>query len=683
MKKATKLGALSFLMVLFGFGLSLAQVTYSGNGNTGYGDVFGNGSLTISDNGTTITLTFDRASGSLNDAMVLYIDSSNEVNISSTASLTDQADGLRRAISGVSGSDRSTVTFPSGFNPDYAIAFDNSFGGIWRIVESGSHTFIASANLDSTGSTNDNYVLDIDFSEIGMSSDSTFKFVATYTATSGFRSNEAIGTSISGGNPNNGAVTFTGYATYQSQVDISGTAGWRLLSIPKTSATPADISDDGIGAQFTSSTDSATMYTYDDTGSFEAISSSSASLVNGHGLAVYFFNNTTNGSNVLPVTLEASGFEAESDVVVDLFSGASGRYTLVGNPFASNVDLANVSANVAISSNMTFWDNTAGSYTSENISGGLVIQPWQGYWVQVTSSDAGGQLTYGTADKTTSAADTTHFDKVNPNTLRELSFSLASSYNTEKNLKLQIADDASLDFDNYDLLKLGSLLSQNVSAAFLGKMDGEDVLKGVEGIPSSLDKAITLPIMVDLTGESQTVRLSWEGLSRIPSDWSVELHDYETDQSFDLRTIEEYEFEIKVQDSKEKVNPVTVLKSSFNETVKAKSGQSARLGLTITPSTTSVNNEEETKVEGFALSQNYPNPFNPTTTINYSVENAGPVTISVYNLMGQKVAELVNESKAAGSYNVSWNAANAASGMYYYRLEAGGQTMTRKMTLIK
>ena len=101
------------------------------------------------------------------------------------------------------------------------------------------------------------------------------------------------------------------------------------------------------------------------------------------------------------------------------------------------------------------------------------------------------------------------------------------------------------------------------------------------------------------------------------------------------------------------------------------------------PCNSATNTEEEDKASVFALEQNYPNPFNPSTVINYSVANRGEVSLSVYNLLGQKVAQLVNGTKAAGSYNVTWNATAAASGMYYYRLEAGGQVLTQKMMSIK
>lgn len=87
--------------------------------------------------------------------------------------------------------------------------------------------------------------------------------------------------------------------------------------------------------------------------------------------------------------------------------------------------------------------------------------------------------------------------------------------------------------------------------------------------------------------------------------------------------------------------------------------------------------------DDFSLSQNYPNPFNPTTTINYAVKATVHVRISVYNLIGQKVATLVDGVRPAGSYTVSWDASDLSSGLYVYRLEAGATVVTKKMTLLK
>ena len=85
----------------------------------------------------------------------------------------------------------------------------------------------------------------------------------------------------------------------------------------------------------------------------------------------------------------------------------------------------------------------------------------------------------------------------------------------------------------------------------------------------------------------------------------------------------------------------------------------------------------------YVLSQNYPNPFNPTTRINYSVPASGQVKLTVYNALGQQVATLVNGVRSAGEYTVSWNAANMASGIYFYRLEIGSTILMKKMILMK
>ncbi|MDZ7806687.1 MAG: T9SS type A sorting domain-containing protein [Gracilimonas sp.] len=85
----------------------------------------------------------------------------------------------------------------------------------------------------------------------------------------------------------------------------------------------------------------------------------------------------------------------------------------------------------------------------------------------------------------------------------------------------------------------------------------------------------------------------------------------------------------------------------------------------------------------FRLGQNYPNPFNPTTSFTYDVARASDVKLEVFDMLGRKVTELVNERKAAGTYTISFDASALSSGMYIYRLQAADAVLTKKMTLIK
>jgi flagellar hook assembly protein FlgD len=86
----------------------------------------------------------------------------------------------------------------------------------------------------------------------------------------------------------------------------------------------------------------------------------------------------------------------------------------------------------------------------------------------------------------------------------------------------------------------------------------------------------------------------------------------------------------------------------------------------------------------YVLSQNYPNPFNPSTNIQFSLPRAGKVEMKVYNLLGQVVATLVNGQYATGRYEVTWDARNLASGLYFYRLTVDNNVVdTKKMLLLK
>jgi hypothetical protein len=85
------------------------------------------------------------------------------------------------------------------------------------------------------------------------------------------------------------------------------------------------------------------------------------------------------------------------------------------------------------------------------------------------------------------------------------------------------------------------------------------------------------------------------------------------------------------------------------------------------------------------LQQNYPNPFNPATTIQFTIP-AGirdVVSLQVFDVLGREVATLVNEEKEAGSHEVTWDATGIASGVYLYRLQAGGYSEARKLVLMR
>ncbi len=98
---------------------------------------------------------------------------------------------------------------------------------------------------------------------------------------------------------------------------------------------------------------------------------------------------------------------------------------------------------------------------------------------------------------------------------------------------------------------------------------------------------------------------------------------------------------------------------------------------------TSVEDERAPVPTEYVLSQNYPNPFNPSTTIRFDLPKAGLVTLKVYNLLGEEIETLVSEHRPAGSYTVNWTAGGLTSGVYWYRLQAGEFTETKKLVIIK
>ncbi len=215
-----------------------AQTTFTGNAATGFGGTIGQSSLTISDNGTTINFSLTKGTGGgFNDVMVMYIDSKTG-GFANTASMNDQIDNNRKAISGASGGsvsldpvNRSTVNFPSGFLPDYAISLDpnsgtSAFGGLWSLANGGDNSlvFVSSANLTPLNSTSANYTFNCTKANLGITATNvTFKFVITYlNYNNSFRSNEGYGAGLPATNVGAGTGTAPTTANFTSSLTYPG-----------------------------------------------------------------------------------------------------------------------------------------------------------------------------------------------------------------------------------------------------------------------------------------------------------------------------------------------------------------------------------------------------------------------------------------------------------------------------
>ena len=221
-------------------GFTASATTYLGNGNTGFGGPVGTGSLTLTDNGTTVSGTFTPGNNGFGgNGLVLYIDS-GPGGFTSTAGFNDNADGNRSEISGYSSAtQQSILTFQSGFAPNYAIALSpggsENFGGLWQLANGGANSlpFVANVNMSPTSAGGASYTFNFTLSSIGVTPGNSFELFGTYVSDSGYRSTEAIAGNDSGTqgwNPftQTGFVTYTTAAVPEPTAAALGTLGGLL-----------------------------------------------------------------------------------------------------------------------------------------------------------------------------------------------------------------------------------------------------------------------------------------------------------------------------------------------------------------------------------------------------------------------------------------------------------------------
>ncbi len=196
--------------------------TYTGNAGAGFGGTVGNSSLTLSYAAGTGTINGSFApsgtfSPTANNNLVLYI-GTGATGIANTSTLTDNADGGRTAISGLSGNGRTLASFSAGFRPTYALSIDPTFAGLFNLSTPTNFGFVSSANITGTGTGPFTFSFPVTALGLTASASNNIDFVGTLISTSAYRSNETFGTSVTvagtpGDAPNAG---FTGTQTFSN-----------------------------------------------------------------------------------------------------------------------------------------------------------------------------------------------------------------------------------------------------------------------------------------------------------------------------------------------------------------------------------------------------------------------------------------------------------------------------------
>ncbi|MAO66706.1 MAG: hypothetical protein CL666_17065 [Balneola sp.] len=486
---------------------------------------------------------------------------------------------------------------------------------------------------------------------------------------------------------NSGTIT----GTFTFQRELTGSAGYRLLSVPFSSIT-YDSFLDPIWTQGQSDSEAnggdtnegdSNVFTWDKTSTDDAntnwsgVTDLSGTINAGNGFLVYVYeddNYSDPDGIVWPKTLSVTGNENSVDTSPDLNTNVDG-FTLVGNPFASTIDFDNVEktdlTNVAY-----VWDPGTSQWLTYPQQTGLgdltdgLISPFQGFFVQNNDPAPAPAITFDADSKVTGGDFKGKAQNEQKTFVRlalngnDLSNSMWLQLSENGSTQEQVAGDA-LEFE---------ALSANFAKLALQK---ENTLFDIAHLPFT-ESSFELPLAIDASAAG-TYTLSATDF-QIPESHELLFHDYETGASEVIN--ENFSYEIEIDAKSEKAQNVPPLQRLKEVPMLAKSTNSNQYGITVR-SKTSVSNEPVNNPQAFTLEQNYPNPFNPTTSIQYSVAKAGDVQLSIYNVMGQQVETLVSGNKSAGSYRVSWNAANMASGIYYYRLQAGNEVITRQMTLIK
>jgi hypothetical protein len=403
-------------------------------------------------------------------------------------------------------------------------------------------------------------------------------------------------------------------------------------------------------------------------------------ITRGHGFIWLLYDNALIPENKpLPLDLTiASGTDNKTDTNVSLISVNDG-WNLLGNPFSEDLRVDNIASwpvtgGSLASSVAQVYDPRSDSYVILNQADDKVAA-FQGFFLQNGSASG---ITIPSAARSGGA----QFYK---DTFRRgvISLQVRSDENSngavfkDRALELFFTDDADHSWDQWDASKLMPLSNPYIGLGFAGMHNGVRVLKAQDSRPYDLEGSITIPLEFFSEGLNGSAELSIQEMSNIPAGLSLEIEDTFTGERQILSKKSPFRFDF---------NSTTLSKEMMNESQEPPVIQSVTVSSESPRFLLHINSGDvlsATLPSEIKLNQNYPNPFNPTTTISFELPESMPVNLSVYDMLGRRVATLVNETVAAGTHQVQFDASGLSGGIYLYRLKSGSNIQTKRLTLAK
>jgi len=291
-----------------------------------------------------------------------------------------------------------------------------------------------------------------------------------------------------------------------------------------------------------------------------------------------------------------------------------------------------------------------------------LLKPDEVFWVKLNSEVLNPQLDINLRDINVSNISVLEDEK------GKLELEISSQ---SKRSSFQINfDDEDTDQNKLNLSLNSNLYLNQFDEIVLSGMVGEDYYD-VFGIDSEIENITQLPLQFAslIEGEFELKVKNW---TDIPEGWVIKVEDLKDEKSYEINE-----------------NWSIIFTHTNISSISTESNESKfpsieeRFLLRLIPKSLVDIDEIKELPSSIELHQNYPNPFNPSTTISFYMPDEANVKLSVFNIVGQPIALLLQESRAKGEHTIEWDASDMPSGIYIYQLEIGTKIMTRKMTLVK